>query len=114
MLKRTLFLILLVSLVSCADDTTSPDGMADVKVISSMSNKSVYSSNNGAFQSQGVDSLIVTNFRILISAIKLHGYNEIDGKDESFKTGPYVLKADSTGSFYYLSVYFLHLGAIVC
>ncbi len=103
MIKRTLFSVLLVSLLACSDDTTSPDGMADVKVISSMNTKSVYSSNAGAFQSHGVDSLVVTNFRILISSIKLHGYNDIDDKHESFKTGPYVLKADSTGSFYYLS-----------
>ena len=103
MLKRTLFLVLLVSLLSCADDTTSPDGMAQVKVISSMESKKVYSSNTGSFQSHGVDSLVVTNFRILISSIKLHAYNDNDDKYESLKTGPYVLKADSTGNFYYLS-----------
>lgn len=103
MLKGTLFLVLLVSFLACSDDATSPDGMADVKVVSSMESKKVYSSNTGAFQSHGVDSLVVTNFRILISEIKLHGYNDNDDKHESFKTGPYVLKADSTGSFYYLS-----------
>ena len=103
MIRKAMLLILLVSIIACQDDTTSPEGMAQVKVVSSMSNKSVYSSNTGSFQSHGVDSLVVTKFRILISSIKLHGYNDNDDKHESFKTGPYVLRADSTSSFYYLS-----------
>ena len=103
MIRKAMLLILLVSIVACQDDTTSPDGMAQVKVVSSMSNKSVYSSNTSGFLEHGVDSLVVTKFRILISSIKLHGYNDNDDKHESFKTGPYVLKADSTSSFYYLS-----------
>ncbi len=103
MIKKVLLLILLVSIIACQDDTTSPDGMAQVQVVSSMNNRSVYSSNVSGFLEHGVDSLVVTNFRVLISSIKLHGYNDNDDKHESFKTGPYVLKADSTGSFYYLS-----------
>lgn len=103
MMKKIILLSALVFLLSCQDDTTSSNGMADVKVISSMSSKSVYSNSSSGFQSHGVDSLIVTNFRILISSLKLHRYNEESEKYESFKTGPYVLKADSTGNFYYLS-----------
>lgn len=103
MIRKAMLFILLVSIIACQDDTTSPEGMAQVKVVSSMSNKSVHSSNISGFLEHGVDSLVVTKFRILISSIKLHGYNDNDEKYESFKTGPYVLKADSTNSFYYLS-----------
>lgn len=105
MLKKGLFSIFFVLfLASCADDSTSPDGMAQVKVISSLESSTVKSApTEKGFLDHGVDSLEITNFRMLISSIKLHGKSENEDKDESFKTGPYVLRADSTGTFYYIS-----------
>ena len=105
MLKKGLFIsIVALLLASCSDDATSPDGMAEVKVISSMENSTVeVVTGKKGFLAEGIDSLVVTKFRMLISSIKLHGKLDSEDKDESLKTGPYVLKADSTNSFYYLT-----------
>jgi len=57
----------------------------------------VTNSTTSSFQAEIVDSLVVTNARVLISAIKMHNSDNDESEDESIKTGPYVLHADSTG-----------------
>ena len=93
MLTKGLFIsIVALLLASCSDDATSPDGMAEVKVISSMENSTVeVVTGKKGFLAEGIDSLVVTKFRMLISSIKLHGKLDSEDKDESLKTGPYVL-----------------------
>lgn len=105
MLKKGLFVsIIAILLSSCADDSTSPDGMAQVEVISSLKTGTInQSAGKTVFLEHGLDSLKVTNFRMLISSIKMHGQLDSEDKNESFKTGPYVLRGDSTGHYYYLS-----------
>lgn len=96
-------LLLSLILVSCADDSTSPNSMARVQVVSTMSSPSVVSHNKSSFNEVEIDSLVITNFRMLISNIKLHGYNEVDEKNESLKVGPFLIQADSTYKLYFIA-----------
>ena len=97
MKKIILLLSALVVFASCSDESTSPDG-TNLRLTSSMEQSVVTNESTSSFQADVVDSLVVTEARVLISAIKLHNRDKDESEDESVKTGPYVLHADSTGA----------------
>jgi len=96
MKKIILFLSALAILASCSDETTSPEG-TNLRLTSSMEQSVVTNESTSSFQADVVDSLVVTEARVLISAIKMHNRDKSESEDEAIKTGPYVLHADSTG-----------------
>lgn len=96
MKKIILLLSALVVFASCSDESTSPEG-TNFRLTSSMEQSVVTNETTSPFQADVVDSLVVTEARVLISTIKMHGTNDDEDKDKSIKTGPYVLHADSTG-----------------
>ncbi|MFN3195883.1 MAG: hypothetical protein ACE364_08045 [Chlorobiota bacterium] len=92
-----LLIFLLILTFSCSDDSTSP-GDVNLRLSSSMQNSKVTNETTSSFQADDVDSLVITEARVLISAIKLHNRDKDEAEDEPVKTGPYVLQADSTGT----------------
>jgi|APTNR8051073442_1049403.scaffolds.fasta_scaffold04575_4 hypothetical protein len=98
-MKKVLIILIAILIASCSDDATSPDGMAQVEVISNFENSTVYKLNTFSFKNVEIDSLVVNDFRILISRLKLgNGSNEQDLKLE-----PLLIKADSTRNLYFVS-----------
>ncbi len=92
-------LCLIILFASCSDDTTDPNGMADVQLNSKFQNRLVVKLQPSGFTNENIDSLVLTDFRVLISSLKLGNGT----KEESLKTNPYVIKSDSTGNLYMVS-----------
>lgn len=91
--------------VSCSDTSTNPQG--NRVILSSAVNQSVVSSmvnkDSDSFQSaEYADSLVITDFKMLISRVKFHGGNTTSSDtsfDESkglqFVSGAFIVRSDS-------------------
>lgn len=104
-MRKLLLLIpaALLFLVACEDDSSSPEGMADIQIYSDISNETVSSELAGKISQlmdSHVDSINVSEMRVLISRIKFHRTEKAVGEDNDFKAGPFLLRADSTGDAY--------------
>ncbi len=98
-MKKVYLILMVILIVSCSDDSTSPEGMAQVEIKSKFENRAVYKVNSSSFKNVEIDSLVINDFRVLISRLKLG-----NGSDEQdLKLEPMLIKADSTGHLYFVS-----------
>jgi len=93
---------IIISLISSCSDSTSPNE-GTVNIVSEMVNPFVTivpekSKQNNEIQANEVDSIHITNVRILISELKLH----VDATDtlnsHALKTGPFLFHIDDLGN----------------
>jgi hypothetical protein len=94
---RTIYITLIVALLTACSDSSGPGNNAQITVYSTMDGASVRQSAaksaDPAVADDRVDSLRIRSVRILISRIKLKSSS---GADRDVKTGPFVLISDST------------------
>jgi hypothetical protein len=104
-MKRIILLLIAVMFTASCSDSTSPDGNRVVitseisqSVIKSSVMKNAVSIQNSEF----ADSLVITDFKMLISRVKFHGSNVVsddstfdDSKGLNFVTGAFIIRSDS-------------------
>jgi hypothetical protein len=108
MRKVSLILVvsaLMISLMSCSE-TTDPSSNPTVKVEALMTNNtispSVFKIKNPDIQIGAIDSIIIKEYRILLSRLKFAGLDSTQNEKE-LKAGPFLLVLDSTGKSFVLA-----------
>src|SRR5688572_2463609 len=82
----------------CSDDATNSNTSGNFQLQAEMTNSSITRASSGKNSPQGdtVQSLTVSNIRLMISEIKLQ--NKDSAGEEKIKTGAVILSVNSSGS----------------
>lgn len=104
-MKRIILLLIAVMFTASCSDSTSPDGNRVVitsEVSQSVIKSSVMKNAVSIQNSEFADSLVITDFKMLISRVKFHGSNVVsddstfdDSKSLNFVTGAFIIRSDS-------------------